>query len=194
MLLNTVIRRLRRTLDTWKGIKSKPKKEDGSPPKLQDMIDQMLSINKDIIKMQTKTGNEIVELSHNMAKIKEEKENLVKTSEENVKEIYDKYFKLLVVDEADDHVRDIFDQLRTTEINLVRMQNAKTSLENELETLKLSLLNLENEKSVLKLKNENLDQLVHAIMQLKETGNHSEGLDRADALFNQEEVLTFFQH
>ena len=194
MLLNTVIKRLRRTLDTWKGIKSKPKKEDGSPPKLQDMIDQMLTINKDIIKMQTKTRNEIVELSHNMMKIKEEKENLVKASEENVKEIYDKYFNLLTIDEADDHVRDIFDQLRTTEINLVRTQNAKSALENELETLKMSLSNLENEESILKLKNENLDQLVHTIMQVKQTGDVSEGTDRADALFNQDEVLSFLKH
>ena len=127
------------------------------------MIDKMLLINEDVIKLKTISENEIIGLNKDLMRIKKEKENIVKRSEENIKEIHDRYLNLQSSDKTSENLRDVFDQLRTTESNLVKTQNEKACLEDEVERLKLSLEDSENEKSELTIENENLISNLQAI-------------------------------
>lgn len=127
------------------------------------MIDKMLSINEDVIKLKTISENEIIGLNKDVMRIKKEKENLVKRSEENIKETHDRYLNLQSSDKTSEHLRDVFDQLRTTESNLVKTHNEKACLENEVEKLKLLLEDSENKKSELTIENENLISNLQAI-------------------------------
>lgn len=127
------------------------------------MIDKMLSINEDVIKLKTISENEIIGLNKDVMRIKKEKENLVKRSEENIKEIHDRYLNLQSSDKTSEHLRDVFDQLRTTESNLVKTRDEKACLENEVEKLKLSLEDSENKKSELTIENKNLISNLQAI-------------------------------
>lgn len=123
----------------------------------------MLVINEDVIKLKTISENEIIGLNKDLMRIKKEKENLVKRSGEDIKEIHDRYLNLQSSDKTNEHLKEIFDQLRTTESNLVKTQNEKACLENEVEALKLSLEDSENEKSELTIENENLISNLQAI-------------------------------
>lgn len=123
----------------------------------------MLSINEDVIKLKTISENEIIGLNKDVMRIKKEKENLLKRSEENIKETHDRYLNLQSSDKTSEHLRDVFDQLRTTESNLVKTHNEKACLENEVEKLKLLLEDSENKKSELTIENENLISNLQAI-------------------------------
>jgi len=185
VILHTIIEGLSKTICSWKGTTFTPLSInlDTNPLTLQRIIEQLLSINEDLISTKMKSTNEITTLKTQLLSSKEENKKMKLESESQIKRIHDRYLVLQQTDKSSDQLQEAFDKLMVTEIELNNTKNEFDLITKHKSRLELQLQEITNDNESMKQKEITSSELV----------KHAEDMLQLEKLENKANVLKLEQ-
>ncbi|XP_057293160.1 FYVE and coiled-coil domain-containing protein 1-like isoform X1 [Hydractinia symbiolongicarpus] len=156
VILNKNINKLVENMTTWLGKETESVQSESSS--LQTIIDRVIVLNEDVIKLKLRKQNELDALNEQVLKLKEEKSRIENENDLRLKQLNERYANLQQLDSSatNDKLKELYEKVTATELELNEYKAKCSLLSQDMSSLHKQVDTFQEENEHLKSENADL--------------------------------------